>query len=418
MRITRVTQTTLHIPFYTERVTRAMQRAQTHDERVCLIRIEADNDLVGFCDQHGRQVIDQEALIGQNPYALINRDDLGFGVQMALLDLVGKDAGVPVHALIGRRVRDSCPISWWDIDMPAEDWAAEAAESVQRGHTCFKMKARPWRDIHAQVEEVGKVVPPDYKFDIDFNAFLLTAAGAEPTLRKLDEHPNTGMYESPFSLAKDLAGARMLRQQVQNFVVEHYNPEVVHADAADGFVAGGTLNQLRNQAALLAAFNKPFWLQLVGAGPTTAAAMHLGSVLSHAQLPYITCSELWEHDLLAQRLEVKDGYIAVPDGPGLGVELDEGMVEKYTVDDDEPTPTQRYRAQKRILRITCPGPGTHKRVREFAKEESYQIEFYSGSIPGFCPDVTLEVEEDDGSAALAKLHARLVEREAGILRPL
>ena len=82
--------------------------------------------------------------------------------------------------------------------MPAADWAAEAKESLKRGYTTFKMKARPWRDIIAQTDAVAKVVPTDYQFDVDFNGFLLNQAKAEVILQQLDENINVGIYESPF----------------------------------------------------------------------------------------------------------------------------------------------------------------------------------------------------------------------------
>ena len=166
--------------------------------------------------------------------------------------------------------------------------------------------------------------------------------------------------------------------------------------------------------ALASAFNRPFWLQLVGAGLTTAFAVHLGSVLTHAQLPYITCSELWKKDLLKRRLPVKDGFIRVPDGPGLGVEVDEKTVEQYRVDEREPTPKQVYRSRKRILRVVWPAGPRIKRVREFTDEGEYQKEFYNGSIPGFQTGVHLDVEEDDGSAAFRREHARIAARETTV----
>ena len=199
MKITHAEAIALNIPFYAEHVTRAMQRASTHDERVWVVRLETDNGLVGWADNHGQPSVD--GLVGQNPASLINRDDIGFGPQVACLDLVGQDNGVPVHELLGVKLRDRCPISWWDIDMPPQDWVAEAEESLKRGYTCIKMKARPWRDIIAQTDAVAKVVPADYKFDVDFNGFLLNQAKAEITLQKLDENPNVGMYESPVLLA-------------------------------------------------------------------------------------------------------------------------------------------------------------------------------------------------------------------------
>ena len=79
-----------------------------------------------------------------------------------------------------------------------------------------------------------------------------------------------------------------------------------------------------------------------------------------------------------------------------------------------PTPKERYRAKKRILRVQWPAGGQNKRVWEFTDEGEYQKEFYSGSIPGFQTGVSLEVEEGDGSAAFRREHARIAAREAGI----
>ncbi|MEE2709268.1 MAG: enolase C-terminal domain-like protein [Gemmatimonadota bacterium] len=404
----------LNIPFYAEHVTRAMNRANTHTERVWVYRLETDNGLVSWTDGHGHDNVDD--LIGKNPYAIMRDDSIGFGPQVAVLDLIGQDAGVPIHALLGSKLREKCPISWWDIDMSAGDWVKEAQESVKRGYTCFKMKARPWRDIINQTNKVSGVVPGDYKFDIDFNGFLLTAAKAEMFLQQLDENPNVGMYESPFYLRYDLEGAKILRARVRKPIVEHFQESVLHAHASDGFVVGGGVTATMRQAVLAAEFNKPFWLQLVGAGPTTAFAAHLGSVLSHAQLPYITCHELWEHDLLMKRINVENGYMQVSDKPGLGVEVDVKAVEKYRVARDEPTPAQRYRAKKRILRVISPGGGKKKRVWEFTDETIYQPEFYKGNLPGFERGVDLEVIEEDKSSAFKKAHKKLRESEATVAR--
>ena len=409
MKIIHAERIALNIPFYAPRVTRAMHRAQTHDERVHVYRIEADNGFVGWGDSTGVPS-DVDSLIGQNPAYIMLRDGIGFGPQIACLDLVGKVNDVPVHALLGQQVRQRCSMSWWDIDMPAADWAAEAKESLKRGYTTFKMKARPWRDIIAQTDVVAKVVPTDYLFDVDFNGFLLNQAKAEVILQQLDENINVGIYESPFYLHRDVDGARILRERVRKPIVEHFQEQYLRNDCSDGFVIGGGVSATINQGTLAANQNKPFWLQLVGSGLTTAFAAHLGSVLSHAQLPYITCWELWKSTLLKKRPAVTDGYMNVPEGPGLGVEVDEKAIETYRVDEQDPTPKQRYRQKKRILRITWPGAGRQKRVWEFTDEEHYQREFYAGNIPGFVRGVDLEVIEERKSAAFKKRHAELTAR--------
>ena len=79
---------------------------------------------------------------------------------------------------------------------------------------------------------------------------------------------------------------------------------------------------------------KPFWLQMVGTSITGAFAMHFGAVLSHANIPAITCMEMYKDDLIKEKLEAEGGYIKVPEKPGLGVEIDEEAVERYKVDTD------------------------------------------------------------------------------------
>ena len=64
--------------------------------------------------------------MGQNALDVMWDDSLGAGIQMALFDAVGRTAGVPVHALLGHKIHDTTPLSWWNIDTSAEDLAGDA----------------------------------------------------------------------------------------------------------------------------------------------------------------------------------------------------------------------------------------------------------------------------------------------------
>ena len=408
MKITHAERIALDIPFYADHVTRHMQRACTHSERVYVYRVVTDNEIVGWGDSLSAH--ETKTIIGKGLFDVMLNDDIGLGLQVAVTDAAGKAVGSPAHALLGTKLRNRCPISWWDIDMPPEDWVTEAQEAMRRGYTSFKMKARPWRDIHGQVEQVGSVVPDDFKFDIDFNGFLLNEANAETVLAKLDAHPNVGIFETPFRLAEDIPGAARLRQNIRKPIVEHFRVELVKADCCDGFVIGRGITEFRKEAALAATHNKPFWIQQVGTGITTAFVAHFGAVLSHAQHPAITCHELWEHDLLQQRLEVRDGYLNVSDAPGLGIDVDESAIDRYRVDENEPDPKTRYRARHRILRVTWPGGTDNGRVWSFTEEDRYQAAFYAGNLPGFQPGVSVDVIEDDGSDGFTKEHDQLIQQ--------
>ena len=67
--------------------------------------------------------------------------------------------------------------------------------------------------------------------------------------------------------------------------------------------------------------NKPFWLQLVGTGITTALAMHLGAVLTHAQWPAVTCLNMYEHQLAGEPWSSRAATAACPRRPAWAIEV-------------------------------------------------------------------------------------------------
>jgi hypothetical protein len=134
---------------------------------------------------------------------------------------------------------------------------------------------------------------------------------------------------------------------------------------------------------------------MVGTGITTAYAMHLGAILTHAQLPAITCHELWEHYLLKERLEVSEGMISVPGLPGLGVEVDESALEYYRVEPGTPTLTELYKRQQYLCRVHIPNGEGRENIHDFSGESVYYPAFSEGEYPGFVRGVWMEVIDAD-----------------------
>lgn len=396
----------LNIPFCSERVRRHMHRALTHNERVYVYRVESDDGHVGWGDSHTTH--DPGRAIGKDPMEIMRCDELGYGLQIAVLDLAARISDVPVHALLGEKIRALSPISWWSIDMPGAEWADDLVESQRRGYTSAKLKARPWRDIIAQIEACSPVLPAGYQLDLDFNWYMVSADRSHDVLGKLDAQPNVRLYESPFRLKDDIDGARRLRQGTREMIFEHWSREGLPADCADGFVCGGALEETLMQDEQNSRLDKPYFLQMVGTGIMTAYVAHLESVLSHATIGAITCHELWEHDLLKKRLQVVDGHIGVSDEPGLGVEVDEQAVEKYRVDASIPTPRQRSEEQHRILRIQWPGPDGRVRQEDFTREKAYADRYLEEELPGFQPGVELQVIEENETPDFSKSYEALV----------
>ena len=67
-------------------------------------------------------------------------------------------------------------------------------------------------------------------------------------------------------------------------------------------------------------------------GITIAASLHGLAAAPHGQVfEYCMADSPLRHELTRERFEVVDGYVQVPEAPGLGVTVDESIVEKYLV---------------------------------------------------------------------------------------
>lgn len=407
-KVVEVERILLVVPFE-QRIRREMERARIHRwSEVEVIRVVTDAGVVGYGETvqnytWGR-VSDTEVAVGRSPFELMWDDALGAGLQMALFDAAGKLAGVPVYRLLGSKVRDWCPISFWDHDMSPEMYEQEAKIAVDLGYTSFKIKTRPWHDVYETVGRISDSTPDYFHIDADWNDFLINVSNAVPVLRELEtDFPKISIFEGPIR-ADDLPGNRLLREKIRTPIAHHYGTipprSAIIEGYCDGFVMAGGVSKIVAGGAACATANMPFFLQMVGTGLTTAMALHLGAALSHAQWPAITCHELYEHPLIDRRFEVLGGYVKAPEEPGLGVTVDEGALERYRVE------VADFTLPRRLIRYRRPcGIDVH-----FA-DDSHNTSpmwayFATGNQPVYERGVRTELLDDDGTPEFADLHAR------------
>jgi L-alanine-DL-glutamate epimerase-like enolase superfamily enzyme len=405
-RITDIETVTVDVPF-TEVAGRNMRRASLAWSVSEVVRVKTNvglegvgETIVNYTWSRGSDEKRREA-VGRNPFELLYRDDLGAGLQIAIWDLAAQHAGVPVHALIGDRVREAAPIAWWCIDMPPTDWADEARRAVAAGYTTFKLKGRPWWDIVEQVEAVVAAVGPDVLIDLDFNELLLNADNALDVCRRLEAIPSVAIFESPIPQG-DIKGNQRLRAELRSEIAHHMgNPPVPTAareGVCDGFVVCAGAAQLTRQAHAAQELAMPFWIQLVGTGITTTWASHLGVALQNATWPAITCMNIYSEQLISQPIEVVDGHIAVSDEVGLGLQLDEDAIERLRVDPEAHVETPR------VIYTAVFADGQQAHYRD---EDAYRQDFKAGNMPIAHRDVRMDTWRDDGSDAFAELLARV-----------
>ncbi|MEM7015560.1 MAG: enolase C-terminal domain-like protein, partial [Verrucomicrobiota bacterium] len=244
---------------------------------------------------------------GRNAIEVMWDDELGAGLQMALFDAAARTIEAPVHALLGRQYHQTTPLSWWNIDTPAADMAAECKLAYESGYLAYKTKGRPWFDIHEQMRQSAAAVPEAFKIDMDFNATLLDAERAIPILRELENYGQVDIYETPI-FQSDIEGNRRIRNSTRVDIALHYNepaPALTIAEGVcDGYVVGGGASRLMRRGAFCAEAGMPFWLQVTGSAITAAWSLHFGGALSHAVWPAVNCHQLFTHSMLTEPIKV------------------------------------------------------------------------------------------------------------------
>ena len=130
--------------------------------------------------------------------------------------------------------------------MGPEDWARQCEMAVARGYMSAKLKTRPWQDLHACLQAVLRVIPPQFRLDLDFNGHLVNAANAVPLLKSLEQYEQLAMIETPIP-QEDIAGNLQVRSRINRPIAMHVDRPpimtVLRDDIADGLIIGGGTSQ-------------------------------------------------------------------------------------------------------------------------------------------------------------------------------
>lgn len=407
-RIDRIERTTVRVP-YREVPDRNMARELPHWRYSEVFEVTLASGITGFGETllyytwGATEDADVQRASGQNALDLMWDDSLGAGLQMALFDAVARTLEVPIHRLLGQQVHQQTPLSWWNIDTSAEDMASECRTALESGYRAYKTKGRPWYDVWEQARQVADAVPDWFKLDMDFNDTLLDADRAIPILKDLAAYPQIGIYESPI-FQSDIPGNVRIRKATRVPVAMHYGTpspaDVVRHGACDGFVIGGGATRVMQRGTFSGQVEMPFWLQLVGTSITAAWSLHFGAVLEQAVWPAVNCHQLYQHTLLKSPIPVKDGMAPVPDGPGLGYELDREQIELLRVEKPASRPEPPRLIETRWL---------DGRVMFFANTGEVNFVLNAardGKVPFFERGVQTRLIPDDGSKRWQSLHQR------------
>jgi D-galactarolactone cycloisomerase len=261
------------------------------------------------------------------------------GVDMALWDLAGKAAGVPLAVLLGASDPPSAvPVYASGIGPDRVEDLTERA--VALGVRALKVKVGFGRARDAAVLRAARAVTGDaVALFADANqawtpgeavemCALLADHGVawceEPVagnaLRDLEDvHRRTGM---PLATGENVYTPDAFAAYAASPAVAHIQP-----DAAK---TGGVTTALR-VAARAAEHGTSFTPHCYTGAPTIAATAHLAAAAGAAWVEYDVRDNRLRTDLTTEPPEVRDGFLRVPDGPGLGIALDEDRLASYAL---------------------------------------------------------------------------------------
>ncbi|MFB9184248.1 mandelate racemase/muconate lactonizing enzyme family protein [Dactylosporangium sucinum] len=265
-------------------------------------------------------------------------------VEMALLDIAGKAAGVPVYRLLGGRVRDRIPMAWpipWGA--PA-DTADAASWAVEQGFRTVKLKVgRPGGADREAVAAVRSAVGDGVAIKVDANMAYRSAGEAFAALRPLEEF-GLQLIEQPLP-ARDLDELARLRDRLATPLLLDEAcwelrdiGEIVRRGAADVLNVyvvemGGPLQAWKAFAAAESAGLTGLLGSQCEMGLATAACAHVGVAVPNLAYESDVVGPLrYPRDIVLNPPRIEDGFLYAPDGPGLGVEIDESALDALRIE--------------------------------------------------------------------------------------
>ncbi|MFQ8432558.1 galactonate dehydratase [Amaricoccus sp. W119] len=346
--------------------------------RWCFLKIETDEGVSGW----GEPVVEGRAhtvaaaveeladyLVGKDPRLIEDHWTVmyrgGFyrggavhmsaiaGIDQALWDIKGKALGVPVHALLGGQLRDRIRVySWIGGDRPG-DTARMAKDCADRGFTAVKMNGTEELqivDTHDKIDAVLERVQairdalgPNFGIGVDFHGRVhrpmakVLAKELEPFKLMFIEEPVLSEHSealkeianhssTPIALGERLFSRWDFKRILEGGYVDIVQPDPSHS---------GGITETRKIAAMAEAYDVAVALHCPLGPIALAANLQLDAVCYNAFIQeqslgihYNTTNDLLDYLVDPSVFAYEDGHVAIPQGPGLGIDVNEDFVRR------------------------------------------------------------------------------------------
>jgi D-galactarolactone cycloisomerase len=260
------------------------------------------------------------------------------GLDIALWDILGKVAGLPIHKLLGGgaapKIRAYASLLKYNDTKAVIHYCEEA---LGRGFTDIKLHETGYEEISAGVRVARENGAGPVMVDVNAPWTLQEAIANMEPLRDLGlkwvEEPvwppedfgalaiarQTGV---PVAIGETLSTPTDFSRLVESRAADYIQPSVTKAG---GISAMRDVYAMANQASVAVVPHSAYF------GPGLVATAHVSAALSRAPFIERLYVDLAD-DPFGDWYVPKDGFLTVPQGPGLGVEPDEKLLEKIRVE--------------------------------------------------------------------------------------
>ena len=273
--------------------------------------------------------------------SLVGNTGAHSALEMALLDLAGRVSGRRLIDIVARPARRAVAPMWLLGNATPEQDIAEAHERTAEGYDFFKLKigVKPLAAEIAAAHAIRKALP-EATLCADANCGLTVAAAR----RYLERTRDAGLafVEQPLA-ADDLAGLKVLARGAKTpigmdeTIQSLADIEAVRRAGAQGVslkliklggfreavIAGRLCRRLGMKINVAA--------KIAESSIGTAAAVHLACAVPNVDWGVSLTHFYLAEDIVKAPLRLHDGAVALPDGPGLGIEVDEAAVARFRV---------------------------------------------------------------------------------------
>jgi len=308
----------------------------------------------------GQDPLNTEAILSRLDVVLPGSWRIKAHIDYALYDLKGKILNVPVYQLLGGLCRDKIPLEWIVMMDDPEAQAKMAMEYLDAGFHSIKMHVGGDPELAVKrFKTVREAVGPDISISIDMASVTGAPShwNAHDALRLIEELDKYDLHyaEQPVT-THDIDGFKAIKRRTNvplaadasaDSVGDAYN--LIKQDAADIFHAlmgriGGFRKTLRFTN-LIDAASLDYAVCVLGNGIEHAAGAHFavsqakrGRILDELGLIFYLYGGTETKEITTDVTEeingtIEKGYLYPPKGPGLGIELNQDMVDRYLAAD-------------------------------------------------------------------------------------